>query len=217
MDRPCNDCGGVGCEGFCEESGRCDCSTCCADGTSYERIPSGRRLCQILYGEEPYCGACQTGGCIGNCKTATHLFSLKYGAESLSRVCSSRAEPLLEGDINRWAHLATQQERLEMLEELEVKLRGAPWDVDVSLSHVNSLRRDVESLSRVCGLGAEPFLYGDARRWKHLTTEQERVEKLEEMGAELQSANSGPETQLPLLSDEEIQRRLTPHSAAAPA
>lgn len=217
MERPCNDCGGVGCEGFCEQSGRCDCNTCYAGGTSYERIPAGKRLCQILYGEESYCGACQTGGCIGDCKTAAHLFSLQRGAESLSRMCSSRAEPLLEGDIDRWAHLATHQERLEKLEELEVELLSAPWDVDVSLSHVNSLRRDVESLSRVCGISAEPFLHGDARQWKHLATERERIEKLEELEAELQGANSGPETELPLLSDEEIQRRVAPHPAAAPA
>lgn len=207
LNRLCPACGVIGCgEIVCPASGLCECCGQAEEDCLFYRAAD----------EEPYCGACQTGGCIGDCKTAAHLFSLQRGAESLSRMCSSRAEPLLEGDIDWWAHLATHQERLEKLEELEVELLSAPWDVDVSLSHVNSLRRDVESLSRVCGISAEPFLHGDARQWKHLATERERIEKLEELEAELQGANSGPETELPLLSDEEIKRRLAPYSAPAP-
>ena len=32
MDRPCPWCAGVGCEGFCEASGRCDCTECVVAG-----------------------------------------------------------------------------------------------------------------------------------------------------------------------------------------
>lgn len=214
LNRLCPDCGVVGCgEIVCPASGLCECCLQAEEDCLFYRAAD----------EEPYCAPCQNGACGGDeCEAATYLSRLRSDIESLKRLLGARAEPLRDGDANRWEHLTTQQERTAKLEELDGELgrvRWALWDLntDIPLSRQVSLERDIESLCRVCGISAEPLLHGDFDRWKHLTTQQERLEKLEALEAELHGAKAGPETQLPLLSHEEIKRRLAPYSAAAPA
>lgn len=126
-------------------------------------------LCPFGAYEETSCALCQTGGCVGPCETVQRL------PEEIQRDVSRMrsVEEILCVVYGEEPYCAACQNGACGGDECE------------AATYLFDLERDIKSLKRLLGARAEPLCDGDASRWEHLTTQQERIAKLEELDEEL--------------------------------